>query len=166
MFLMGVLLKQKDILLNIKGRRVLMAASLLVWLPLLYRMKWIEYNVSIDLLLNNPSLLLERWYRVIVGAAGSIFWITLFMELFADKKEGMICSISQYGKYTLGVYILQTFFLEAGLSRLIHLDKYSIIMSDFAIAPVIAVVVLIVCICIIKQTERFDKLKLWLWGYK
>lgn len=165
-FLIGMLLKEQDLLNDIKKRRVLMIASFVIWIGLLCKMEWIEYNVPVNALISNPNLIAERLLRIIIGIFGSVFWISLFVELFHMANGRSTSYLAEFGKYTLGVYILQTYILEGGLCKVLNLDKLNLFLSDFVVAPIIAMLVLIVCILIIKPTEKFSTIKLLLWGYK
>ena len=165
-FLMGVLLSKRRVIDNTNMRRVIMVTSLVIWAGLLCKMKWIEYNIPINVLLDNPHLFVDRALRILIGIAGSLFWIALFAELFHGSSICQNWTIAKYGKYTLAIYILQTYILEQGLSKIIQLDGFSLLISDFVIAPLISFAVLALCIVLIRLTEQNKYIKFWLWGYK
>jgi len=164
-FLVGIFLSKDSLLVDTRKRRVIMLSSIAIWAGLLIKMRWTDFNIPITLLISNNELLMDRILRIVIGVFGALFWMSLFTELFVENNRSHIKSLAKYGKYTLGVYILQTYILESGLCRVISLDKFSLLMSDFIISPVIALVVLVICICIIMITGRNNLVALLLWGY-
>lgn len=164
-FLVGILLSEKSLLDDNRKIHVIMISSLMLWIALLFKMKWIEYNIPIDVLLISPNLVTGRLLRVITGLSGALFWMSLFTELFKGINNNKIISLSTFGKYTLGIYILQTYILEEGLCKIISLDKYPLFVSDFLIASCLALSAMFVCINIIKTTDRNKLATLLLWGY-
>lgn len=164
-FLVGILLFKEGLLESERRRRVIMLSSLVLWCALICKMKWINFNIPISVLLTSPDLLIERCPRVILGLSGALFFMSLFTELFKRKNNIKILALSVFGKFTLGIYILQTYILELSLCKIISIDHYPLIVADFLIAPSIALLVLCVCICIIKIIDRCRLMTLLLWGY-
>ncbi|WP_298073482.1 acyltransferase family protein [uncultured Bacteroides sp.] len=92
-----------------------------------------------------------RYYRILMGFAGSMTFIALFYSLsrwIPNSKLGD--TLCKYGKYTLGIYILQTFFLEMILRDNLSCDGLSFCIFNFIVAPLISSCVLIICLVCIK----------------
>lgn len=92
-----------------------------------------------------------RYYRILMGFAGSTTFIALFYSLsrwIPNSKLGD--TLCKYGKYTLGIYILQTFFLEMILRDNLSCDGLSFCIFNFIVAPLISSCVLIICLVCIK----------------
>lgn len=95
-------------------------------------------------------------YRIAIGLAGTLFFMTLF-EWIAAKVPGskfgyMICSL---GSYTLGVYILQTFLLEIAMPQLLNFDNQNRLAFVFITAPIISIGVMAVCLIGVKILRLF-----------
>ena len=128
-------------------------------------MKWTDFNIPITLLVSNPELIIDRLLRIVIGLFGSLFWISLFAGLFTRNGNVHVRKLAKYGKYTIGVYILQTYILEYGLCKIISLDRFSFLVSDFILSPIISLIVLVLCFSIIIITERYMLISQFLWGY-
>ena len=165
-FLVGILLSKKKILESERKRRVIMISSIVIWGAIICKMRWMDFNIPISVLLTSPNLLIARCFRVALGLSGALFFMSLFAELFNKKKNNKILTLSVFGKFTLGVYILQTYVLEEGLCRIISINHYPLIVADFFIAPSIALFIMCFCIFIIKVIDRYRLAALLLWGYK
>lgn len=91
-----------------------------------------------------------RYYRLMIGIMGSTFFISLFHWCINGAKNKLIDTISKYGQYTLGIYILQTFILESLMARYINFDNVNSFIFGFIIAPLLSLFLLIVCIFLSK----------------
>jgi hypothetical protein len=95
-------------------------------------------------------------YRIAIGLAGTLFFMTLF-EWIAAKVPGSkfgykICSL---GSFTLGVYILQTFLLEITMPQLLNFDNQNRLAFVFITAPAISIGVMAVCLMGVKILRLF-----------
>lgn len=97
----------------------------------------------------------NRVYRIAIGYAGTIFFISLF-ELYHKKilntEVGKL--MCDYGKFTLGIYILQTIIVEILLSSYINLDNINFITYNFILTPFIALLVIFTCLFLIKIISK------------
>lgn len=101
-------------------------------------------------------------FRFVIGAAGSLFFFCLFYLL--NKKVGTHQFLSNIGKETLGIYIIQFLLLEVGLRKLIHFDLTDKWIFNLIITPLIAIVVLIVCNYFVSLIKKNKHLSLFLMG--
>lgn len=79
--------------------------------------------------------------------------------------------LTEIGKYTLGIYILQSIILETIMAEYIKVDEWGGIFAylDFDIYlffPLLSFVVLIVCAYLTKKIEQYPLLGFWLLGIK
>ena len=100
---------------------------------------------------NNFYLLYLKLYKIVIGISGSIFFITLFHQYFKECKNEKLKKICQYGEYTIGVYILQTFILETIMCQYMNFDNVNSWVFNLAIAPVLSVAILALCIYLSKK---------------
>lgn len=89
-------------------------------------------------------------YRLIIGIAGSIFFFTLFQLVFGNIKNKATRKICEYGKYTMCIYILQTFILEILMEKYIKFDYVNEYVFNLLIVPAISIALLILCIFLSK----------------
>ncbi|MCM1309923.1 MAG: acyltransferase family protein [Bacteroides sp.] len=92
-----------------------------------------------------------RLYRIIIGVIGTTFFISLFESLkksILSTKIGLLASI--YGKYTMGIYILQTIFVEILLPPYINMDGTNFYFFNFVYTPAISLSVILVCVILVK----------------
>jgi fucose 4-O-acetylase-like acetyltransferase len=93
----------------------------------------------------------RRVYRIIIGIFGSITFITLSWTAFHKRHFGKVVNtICDWGKYTLAVYILQSFILERYMAQYLNFDNISFELFNFVVSPTISLAVLLVCVLIAK----------------
>lgn len=118
-FLIGMYLKSKDSQWQ-KHSLVLFILSLSVFLSLLLfwnKSFWdyIVFNFSSVFIKKDhyPIIYLYREvYRIFIGIVGSLSFIFLFYLLFERERQSKILELcSKWGRYTLGIYVLQTIIL-------------------------------------------------------
>lgn len=96
------------------------------------------------------------------GIAGAVAVMATFVKaenrLSSSGRFGRI--LSEYGKTTLGVYIIQTFLLEILLRESVNFDMVDNRMFTFVLAPAISLVVFVVCVRIanLMRLNRFTAL--------
>lgn len=96
-----------------------------------------------------------RFYVISIGLAGSLMFISLFeylSHLIKPTNEGNL--ISEAGKYTLGIYILQTFIIEVFLRQFLSLDSSNFFTFNFLIAPLISIIVMGLCLLLIRLIHK------------
>ena len=98
---------------------------------------------------------LYQIYRLCVGISGSLCCIGLFQHIFSQKKEGRIVqTVCAWGQLTLGIYILQTLFIERIMPRLVSFDSLSLPLFSFVVSPLLSLVVLVLCVGLIRLISR------------
>lgn len=103
-------------------------------------------------------------FRFLIGLAGSLCSISLFMLWGRRERQHRLWNIlCRYGRYTLGIYILQSLILEGQLSK-IGLRNMNMALYDFVVTPVIALITITLCILLIRCIERYRLPSLWLLG--
>jgi fucose 4-O-acetylase-like acetyltransferase len=100
-------------------------------------------------------------FRFISGIPGSLFFFALFQKLY--KENNFYSKLSEYGQYTMAIYILQTYILQWAIPQLINFPTMNIWVYSLVITPAIALIVFVLCVGIIKLI-RNKYLKLLLFG--
>lgn len=99
----------------------------------------LEYDLFID-------VVLRRYIQLIIGIFGATFFIVLFYGLFSTgKKHNFLASM---GRFSLGVYVVQTLILETILPRFVHFMADDMLVFDLLVAPCISVAITAVSLCI------------------
>lgn len=91
---------------------------------------------------------------LVAGTSGSVFFISLFYKFFSNNNSRFILELSKYGRYTLGIYILQTIVLETILPHYVQITGDPILVN-LLIIPLISLAVLIVCVILYGFLTRF-----------
>lgn len=95
-----------------------------------------------------------RIYKYFMGLCGAVAFIVLFDVIFSSPRTGRVFTIAaEWGKMTLGIYILQTFLLERLLADILNFDGVPDLLFDFVISPLISFGVMAVCVGIIRQNR-------------
>lgn len=165
-FLVGICLKMKWNLFKQYSKYLfgLFAVSFIVMSFFWNETFWQPVNnVKSALLEGNWELVMlsayRRSFRIIIGIIGSLTFIFLFHLLFDQKHLSKFLNICcKWGQYTLGIYVLQVTIVETVMSRYVMLDSLGFVVFNFIVAPLISIVVLIVCVEIIKIISRSNLL--------
>lgn len=100
-------------------------------------------------------------FRLCIGIIGSFFFFILFEKIYTKNK--FFFSLEKVGKGTLAIYIMQGFILEKGLSK-INLSFPNETIFSLLIAPVLSILILIICIYIIKWIDKNKYIGFYLLG--
>lgn len=149
-FLVGILLKEHWNKVQAKAKTITTITGILFFTMLLFWSKEFWQPSSS----NNFYLIYLKLYKIVIGISGSIFFITLFHQYLKGCKNETIKKICQYGEYTIGVYILQTFILETIMCRYVNFDNVNCWVFNLAIAPALSVVILALCIYLSKKLNN------------
>ncbi len=134
---------------------ILFMAMLLLWderfWPFISVIDIME-SQSLDAVLHTSFI----WsYRLLTGLVGSVAFIGLFnlfdKKLHASPKTVALCS---WGKYTLGIYILQSIILESWMEERIKLDELPPFVFNFIVSPLISIVLILVCVWIVRLINK------------
>lgn len=115
-------------------------------------------NNAIDVVLHFSGI----FWNMMTGIAGAVAVMATFVKaenrLSSSGRFGRI--LSEYGKTTLGVYIIQTFLLEILLRESVNFDMVDNRLFTFVLAPAISLAVFVVCVWIanLVRLNRFTAL--------
>ena len=117
------------------------------------------------------SYIFERsyWnlYKYTMGLCGAIAFIGLFDVIFSSPRSSRIIRVcAEWGRMTLGIYIIQSFLLEIYLAKILRFDNIPSLVFDFVISPLISIGVMIVCVIIIQIIRHNSYLSFFLLGTK
>lgn len=108
------------------------------------------------------TYLIVQFERFVLGLSGSMMVIFLTFSLsdcfnrFNGGTSKWMCSV---GKYTLGIYIIQTLLLEIIMARLIDLSFIDRNIFLYILTPILSLVVMQICHIISKSIIRNRSLK-------
>ena len=147
----------------------LFCVSLLFFIFAIY-MHWTNpcEKVDINLLIYSPMKFI---IQILVGFAGSIVVIgicELIYKLFGKKRiaEKMLSFFSTIGRYTLGIYVIQTFIIERSVTAFIKLKEVviSTAFTDFILIPLVGIVLCFVCYYVVRLTQPIKIINLLFYG--
>ena len=89
-----------------------------------------------------------------------------------NKKTSVwwnMSSLTKMGKYTLGIYILQSIILETIMAEYIKIDTWggllsNLVFDNYILFPIISFVIMVVCAYITKCMEEKAPMSFWLLG--
>lgn len=96
------------------------------------------------------EVILKRYIQLFIGLCSSLFFILLFLVLFNRISNKFLSFLANQGQYTLSVYVMQTVILETLLAYFISFDSSFFVLFDLAIAPVVSIIVINICLYISK----------------
>ena len=99
-------------------------------------------------------------YKILLNLSGSMMFFCLFIVLEKLWCNSVGKFLSYIGRYTLIVYILQSFILEKELPKIICFDTLSIPLFSYVVTPISAVLVLFCTIAIasIVDMNKYSRL--------
>ena len=127
---------------------------------------WIDYK---DMIINHklvfhPISLWQNLFRYIVGMAGSLTFISLFYIFSMINLCGKFTSqISKWGKYTLEVYLLQSFFVECNWFG-VPMPVDNNLLYCYVYTPLFSIIIVAVCIFVAYWLEKNRYFAFWLFG--
>ena len=128
----------------------------------------LEYGIPTYIPINKDTLF-GYWhliaFRYLIGFVGCLMVIMLVSLLYNGfyKSEGQSC-LAEYGKKTLGVYVLQTILVINVFPDVYQWNVESEFMLDVVFAPIISVCFLSVCLWLISVLSRSRILDLLFFG--
>ena len=171
-FLIGGFLWLKHNDISIKNYKWILAISgvclmsCLIFLDSANYQRFLSNFGSRRIIITDPLMtMIIRSYRILMGLAGTLFFFSSFEIIFAKPRKSKIHSlIFEWGRYTLGIYILQTFLLESFLKRHLVFTDLNPWIFNLIVAPIISLIVMILCVGIIKLIQTNKYLSLILLG--
>ena len=128
---------------------------------------WAVPCVKVDLyfLLHSPMSFVRQLF---VGLSGSIVVVGMceIIDYFVKQKEAIhkyIAYLSVVGRFTLGIYVVQTFLLERSFPILpiVEVKPYLI---DYIVVPIIGFMVCVVCYYVVKLTKQIKLMNTLFYG--
>lgn len=155
-------------------RKIILRVGLgsIIWLAILYAILYYFWKVSYSIYMTpfhiwevDGYMLFAYAYRLIIGAIGSILFISLSCYLVSHRGSSWIDKISKYGKYTL-VFYTMSFVLNAFLRRVMwHIGIY---INTPGVLDLIAIIVAFAMMTLMflfqKNVERSKIFRLLLLG--
>lgn len=140
-------------------RVMVMVASLITFMVMFSVKHNIPYNtVNILGLLHGEEYqlmdILKEVYVEFRGVVGSLFFICLFSYVDKFSPNRYIDKFAEWGKYTLGVYVMQIIIVETLMKEFININGISPYVYVFIIVPLMSIVVVAFCIWASKMLER------------
>jgi fucose 4-O-acetylase-like acetyltransferase len=141
-----------------KHSNIISTASFITWVVCLSIWK-MDYDAPHYQWITIHNNIIFNWldliiilYRLLIGLAGSLFFIALFSKLqrLPDSKLGQV--IVQSGRHTLGIYCLQIYLLEALFSHITLPPCHPIL--NITIVIFVAIIEFFICNCIVSLIEK------------
>lgn len=162
----GYMLKKYHVLERINGSWryamffLFIFACAYYWQRTLGIPNYIEINLAN--IQNKGHLIL---FRYLVSFSGSLCVISIISLLYHYMKQHTVMSrISYYGRYTLGVYVLQTILVINIFPDTFAWYVESEFLLDVVIAPLIALAFLVICLFLIHLISKNKTLDLLFFG--
>lgn len=169
-FLLGLELNNSpEMMRKLKSVYPIIVLSFIVLLCFWDKSFWFSLDLKESIINRDPYPFIEygykKIYRIIIGIAGSLSFFFLFQKLFdRNIKSKFLETCGSWGQYTLGIYILQGYLLEILLAKYLNFDHLNFYLFNFLVAPLISIIVLIICVFIIKFILRSRICAFWLLG--
>ena len=72
--------------------------------------------------------------------------------------------MAKYGRYTLGIYVLQTIIVVNVFPDIVKWDVHNELLLNLVVAPLVSLFVLLICLVIIKLLSRSRALDILMFG--
>ena len=118
---------------------------------------WIDYEALIfdkELVIDFTTFRQTMW-RYVVGALGSSCILFLFWSVNKNLKSGggVISRLGKYGRFSLHVYILQSFLVEVNPFH-VDLPTSNMNLYNYVYTPLLALLIVIICILIAQIIKK------------
>lgn len=123
-------------------------------------------KIDMSFLLHSSLLFLVQ---VLIGLSGALVVVgicALIDKLRGQKGCKVFRGLSVIGKYTLGIYVVQTFVLERSLPQFSFLNNSLLnsSLTDYIVIPLIGFVLCIICYFIVRLTARINLINTLFYG--
>ena len=153
-FVFGMIVKQYIYLINNKY-----SLAILTFLFILFEFLWkndfIWYSSFANWFHKTPpyvsfSNLYCSGMRYISGVVGTLFFLSLF-NIIGEKLYKVMSKLPNCGKYSLHIYIIQTFIVEIGMKHFnLCFPQGNELLWIWIVSPIISLVICIICVYIAK----------------
>jgi hypothetical protein len=169
MFLIGIFIKEKYQFISQHINKILLVSVCLFGVCLLfwdgnytiYKSDFSQLFVFRQMNINLSNLDIAL-FRLLIGFSGSIFFFLLFQKVY--RKNCFFAQIEKVGIQTLSIYIIQVTLLETIINRILDFPTENIWLYSLIITPIIALLVLIVCMVIVYVVSKNKYANLLLFG--
>ena len=155
---------------NLQTYKVPLFSISLVFFIVAHCLNWTNSpeKVDINLLMFSP---IKFVVQVFVGFSGSIVIIgicELIYKFLGKRKriEKVLLYFSTIGRYTLGIYVVQTFIIERLITAYIKLNAVVIspAFTDFIFIPLIGSALCLVCYYVVRITQPIKIINILFYG--
>ena len=136
-------------------------------LPLLFFIKFDNgYNNYIPLNITTLIDSLPIHFIRFTIALLMVFLFFLLVQMMYEKwgNSQILSIVANYGLYTLGIYVLQSFFLDRILTDFLKINHQNHVLYQYLYTPLISFIVLFFCIIIIRLLSKNKLLDTLLFG--
>lgn len=92
------------------------------------------------------DLIYIQFVRLITGISAAVALFSLFYGVMLNYSGGVLWKyVLRCGRSTLSIYILQTYLLEIIMSHYLKFDSVGATLFDFVLAPVMSMLIMVVC---------------------
>lgn len=166
-FWVGYFLRKRDSQLDRNNQKILITSGLVFFsiLVIMLYNQWDFTNLvmSYDTWNNSLYLIIAKY---LAGLSGSLFFISLFKKFSKESHKQNF--LSDWGRYTLGIYVMQTLIIQYVFEDLYrHLFKYfasNNIIVNYCLTLVISALTCMLCVCLIKKTSKNKWMNIVLYG--
>lgn len=160
-FWVGYFLKKYQLFFD-KYRLSITIVSLILYCIVFYNIKDCGYAlININTLRTDSIGILIKF---IGSLSASLFVINMIYYLCHFSNNGYIDKIADIGKYTLGIYLVQSFLVARLFPLLPQSNITNMYIYNFVLTPIVSVFVLLLSVLIIKYTSKNKYMNLFLFG--
>ena len=117
--------------------------------------KFNHYSYNWEKIIQYPSLLLYRIYSIVIGTAGSLFFISLFQLLFKNTNTNpIVLKFATWGQLTLGIYTLHCVGIREYCRHLFFTDQIETPLYSYVYTPLFSILILTLCISLSILAKR------------
>lgn len=161
-FLLGQLLAENKAWIKDNQKKILIVSALVYCVSMLFwdANDWhlfsqVQGKISTDgYIIAGLFYVGKTVYKLIVNLSGALFFFSLFCIAEPLWKNGFGRFLGFIGKYTLIVYILQSFIIEMQLPKYINLDSLSCHIFNLVATPTLAICVMLFSVAIAALIDK------------
>lgn len=147
---------------------IIFLAMFAFWTPDMERVPLMRIHQFVGMESNEIfDITYTHFYRVIMGIAGSIMFISLFSVsakyMLRSKIGDTLC---KWGQYTLGIYLMQAIIIEHIMMKTLDFSSMNWYLFNLVVSPLLSVCVLLLCIGIIHLIHKSKRLSFIFLGEK
>lgn len=161
-FVLGQLVAENKDILKSNLKKILIISALVYFISLLFwdTNDWhlfsqVQERISMEGYVSAGLFYMGKTaYKLLVNLSGSLFFFSLFTIAEPLWKNGFGRVLGFIGKYTLIIYILQSFIIEMQLPKYINLDYLSWPVFNLVATPVLALCVMLFSVAIAALVDK------------